>query len=86
MRGLVTSARDGDALALAARQAGAALAHDRVVAFRQLEDELVGAGELGRLDHLLDRHRRIRQRDVVADRLVEQHAFLQHRADLAAQP
>ena len=38
-------ARDGDALALAAGQRRAALAHDGVVAFRQLEDEFVRAGE-----------------------------------------
>ena len=46
----------------------------------------MGAGELGRIDDPFDRHRRIRQRNVVADRLIEQHVLLQHRADLAAQP
>ena len=39
-------ARDRDALALAAREPAAPLADDRVIALRQLEDELVGAGEL----------------------------------------
>ena len=43
-------AGDGDALALAARQAAAALADDGVVALGQLEDEVVGAGELRRRD------------------------------------
>ena len=38
-------ARDGDALALAAGEIAAALADDRVVAFRQLQDEVVRAGE-----------------------------------------
>ena len=54
-------ARDGDALALAARQARAALADDGVVALGQLEDEFVRAGELRRRDHPLHRHRRDRR-------------------------
>ena len=49
-------AGDRDALALAAREAAAALADDRVVAFRQLQDEVVRAGELRRRDDALDRH------------------------------
>ena len=39
-------AGDGDALALPAGQAAAALADDRVVAFGQFEDEVMRAGEL----------------------------------------
>jgi hypothetical protein len=39
---------DRDPLALPARQARAALADDGVVPVRQLENEFVGAGELGR--------------------------------------
>ena len=38
-------ARNRDALALAARKAAAAFADDRVVALRQLEDEVMSAGE-----------------------------------------
>ena len=64
----------------------AALADDGVVAFRQLQNEVVRAGELGRGDDPLDRHGRIGERDIVADRAVEQHVLLQHDADLAAQP
>ncbi len=79
-------AGDGDALALAARQRAAALADDGVVAFRQLEDEVVRAGELGGGDDALHRRRRIGERDVVADGAVEQHVLLQHDADLAPQP
>ena len=41
-------ARDADALALAARQALAAFADQRVVALRQAQDELVGMGRAGR--------------------------------------
>ena len=44
------------------------------------------AGELGRRDHALHRHAGIGERDVLADRAVEQHVFLQHDADLAPQP
>src|SRR5216684_5735238 len=77
---------DGDALPLAAGQAAAALAHDRVVAFGQFEDEVVGARKLCRGDDTLGRQRGIGQRDVVPDRAVEQHVFLKHDADLAAQP
>jgi hypothetical protein len=45
-------ARNRDALALAARQARAALAHDGVVAFGQVGDKVVGIGRLGRADDL----------------------------------
>ena len=87
MRGLVDQrAGDGDALALAAGEIGAALLDDRVVALRQLGDELVGAGEPRRLHHQRARRGGIGQRDVLVDRAVEQHVLLQHDADLAAQP
>src|ERR1051326_3564538 len=79
-------ARDGDALALAARERGAALADDGVVALGELEDEIMRAGEPRRRDHALERHARIGERDVLAHRAVEQHVLLQHDADLAAQP
>ena len=46
----------------------------------------MGAGELCRRDDPLDRHRRIGKRNVVANRAVEQHVFLQHDADLPPQP
>ena len=61
-------AGDGDALALAAREVGAALVDDRVVAVRQLEDELVRAGELGGGDHRSIGRGGIGQRDVLAHR------------------
>ena len=46
-RVLHQGAGDGDALALPARQSGAAFADDRVVALGQFEDEAVRAGEIG---------------------------------------
>ena len=79
-------ASNRDALALAAGQAAATFADDRVVALRQFQDEVMSAGERGRGDHALDRHAGLGQRDIVADRAVEQNVFLQHDAQLAAQP
>ena len=79
-------AGDGDALTLAAREVGAALLDHRVVALRQLVDELVGAGEAGDLDHPRARHRRIGEGDVLVNGAVEQQVLLQHDADVAAQP
>jgi hypothetical protein len=48
-------AGDADALALAARQALAALADERVVAMRQAQDEVVRVGRARRRDDLLAR-------------------------------
>src|SRR5215472_3415146 len=79
-------ARDGQTLALAAREAGAALAHDGVVAIGELKDEIMGAGHLRGSNDLFNRHRAVCQRDIVAHRAIEQDALLQHHADLAAQP
>ena len=44
------------------------------------------AGQPCRGDHALHRHRRIRKRDVVADRAIEQHVLLEDHADLPPQP
>ena len=63
-----------------------ALADHGVVALRQFQDEVVGAGELGGLDDPLHRHAGIGQGYVVADRAVEQDVLLKHHADLPAQP
>src|SRR5579859_3064221 len=56
---------DRDALALAAREAAAALADHRVVTLRHLQDELVRTGELRGRHDPLDLHGRVRERDVV---------------------
>src|SRR5262249_22096684 len=77
---------DGNALALATREAAAALAHDSVVALRQFQDEIVRARKCRRGDDTFDRNARVGQRDVVPHRTVEQDIFLQHYADLSAQP
>ena len=62
------------------------LADDRIVALRKPEDEVMRSGHLGRGDDLLHRGRRIDQRDVVANGPIKQHIFLQHHANLPAQP
>src|SRR5262245_6730235 len=79
-------AGDGDALALPAGQARAALADDGIVALGQLEDEFMRASECRRRNDAVHRHRRIGERDVVAHRGVEQNILLQHHADLPTQP
>src|SRR4029077_9728459 len=79
-------AGNGDALSLATREGRAALADDRVVAFGQLEDEFVRPRKACRRDDALHRHRWVGERDILADRAVEQHVLLQDDANLAAQP
>src|SRR5215472_12196806 len=44
------------------------------------------ASKRSRSNHPLHRHRRVGKRDVVAHRAIEEHVFLKHDADLAAQP
>jgi hypothetical protein len=79
-------AGDGDALALPAGEAVAALADDGVVGLGQLENELVRASDLRGRNHAHDRHARIGERDVVAHRAIEEQVLLQHDADLSPQP
>ena len=68
--------RDGDPLALAAGQADAALAHHRVVAVRDLHDEVVRVGHAGGPHDLGLGHVVATVGDVVADRRVEQQRLL----------
>jgi hypothetical protein len=84
MRGSISSARAmRDALALAARQALAALADQRVVAQRQAQDELVRVGGARRGDDLLARGVGLAVGDVLGDGAEEQEGLLQHQADVA---
>ncbi|MNY39797.1 hypothetical protein D3C86_1745000 [compost metagenome] len=76
---------DGDALTLAAGQRSAVFTDDGVVAFRQLKDELMGTGHSCGIEHRLEGSARVAQRNIFADAAVEQHAVLQHHADLPAQ-
>ena len=46
----------------------------------------MGAGEFGRREHPVHGHSRVGQGDVLTHGAVEQNVFLQHDADLAAQP
>jgi hypothetical protein len=77
-------AGDGDALALAARQALAALAHQRVVALRQAQDEVVGMGGAGGGDDLVAGGVGLAVGDVLGNGAEEQEGLLQHQADVAA--
>ncbi len=62
----------------------AALAHQRVVAQRQAQDEFVGPGGLGGGDDFVARSVGPAVGDVFGDRAVEQERLLQHDADVAA--
>src|SRR5262249_36753880 len=62
------------------------LPDDGVIAFWQPQDELMCSGERRCRNDLLHRHGRVRERNVVAYRAVEQHIFLQHDAQLPTQP
>ncbi len=76
---------DGEALALAARQVRRALIDLGLVASGQLLDELFGAGEPGRVDHLVEGGVRFGDGDVGADGAGEQEVLLQHDAERRAQ-
>jgi hypothetical protein len=75
-------ARDSNTLALATRQAGAALSNHGVVALWEFQNEVVGAGQLRSSDNVFGKRSWISQRDVIVDRAVEEDVFLQHDADL----
>ena len=79
-------ARDGDALALAARKGRAALADDRIVAFGKLQNEVVGAGELRGADDCVHGGRGVGERDIIAHRAVEEDVFLKHDRGLPPEP
>ena len=78
-------AGDGDELALARREARAALAHAVVEALREARGDAVDADRLGRAAHLARRWRRAAaKRMLSAMRAGEQEGILQHDAELAA--
>src|SRR5947207_5916128 len=78
-------ARDGDALALPARERGAALTDHGIVAVFQLADEFVRVRGARRGLDLLRGGPGFSVRDVLADRGAEQDRLLQHQADVAPQ-
>jgi hypothetical protein len=78
--------RNRNPLALPTGQRAAVLSYDRVVAFRQFQNEFVRPSLLGGLHHLLHRHSRIGQRDVVAHGAIEEKVFLEHHPHLHAEP
>ena len=78
--------RDGDALALAARQARPALAHRRVQALRQALDDFGHAGLARGFHHLGIAGLRAAHADVVGNGALEKVAVLEDLADLPGQP
>ena len=84
-RVLEQRARDGETLALPARELLARLADDVVVALRQRHDELVGVGRGGGLAHPFERHLAATVGDVVAHGVVEEDRLLRHQAHQRAQ-
>ena len=78
-------ARDRHALLLAARELQAALADAGLVTLRQGFDEFVDVRGLRRSDHFVARGLRAAIRNVVVNRVVEQHCVLRHDADRSAQ-
>ena len=74
--------RQGQALALPARQGGAVLAQDRVVALGQLLDEGLGLGAAGGLPHLRGIRVPRAPRDVLEGGGPEDDRLLQHQGDL----
>src|SRR5208337_4781333 len=74
-------ARDGDALALAARKSHAALAEFRVVAFRQAGDEAVRGGLFGGGDDGVSARVRRSIGDIVGDARAEDEGVLGDEGD-----
>ena len=77
--------RDGDALALAAREGVAALADHGVVALGEAHDELVGVGRSGRRLDLFEGRVGQSVGDVVADGDGEEERLVEDDADVLAQ-
>ena len=77
-------ARDGDTLALAAREADRALAHTRGVALRQAANELVGIRRARRRLQLGARGRGPAEAEIFLHRAVEEIGVLAHHRDVAA--
>src|SRR5690606_33400096 len=82
---LYQRAGDGDALAFATRELRATFAHGRIVALGEARNELVGVRGLGGGHNLVFRRAGFAERDVVADRAVEQEYVLPDIGDLPAQ-
>ena len=76
---------DRDRLTLTAGQALAALADIQVEAKRMARDEVLDPGDARRAQHRLVVRERRAERDIVADRAVEQVHVLKHAANAAAQ-
>ncbi len=77
--------RDGDALPLAAAQAGSAFADHSVILLRQFRDEIVGQRGLGGGNNAVLGNTGQAVTDVVPHRVVEKNIFLGDHGDLLAE-
>src|SRR5262249_38292919 len=75
-----------DALALATREQPAALAHQRLEALGTALDDIERLRALTGFVHLRLARIRLADLKIFLDRAVEQQRFLEHHADIAAQP
>ena len=82
---LENGARDRDALLFAARQLEAPLADLRLIAERKSRDEIVNLRELRGGDDFILCRAGTAIRNVVFDRVVEEHRVLRHDPDRGAQ-
>src|SRR5437879_4935714 len=78
-------ARQRDALALSARKQSSALPGASVISLGHAHDEVVRTGGLGGGDDFFVGCVRVTVSDVLGDAGCEQHRFLQHNGELAAQ-
>ena len=74
-----------DALALTAREIGAAVAYDGIVAILLLSDEIVGVGNLGSSFYFLLRSVLDTEGDIISDGIVEEDGVLADDAHAPAQ-
>ena len=77
--------RNGNSLALAAREMDAFGADHRMIPVGQFGDELVALRRFRRRNHLFLTGRRIAHTDIIQDALLEQENILEHKADMAHQ-
>src|ERR1700732_1670127 len=77
---------NSDALPLTARETAPTLADDGVVALGKFENELMRAGQVGRVDDPLHGHGGIGKRYIFGDGAIEKDVLLQNNANLSSQP
>ena len=77
--------RNGNSLALAAREMDAFGADHRVIPVGQFGDKLVALSRFRRRNHLFLTGRRVAHTDIIQNALLEQENILEHKADMVHQ-